>query len=230
MTDSCQVLASGVEEHNMILVFLGAPGSGKGTQAKVIVEKLKIIHLSTGDMLREAVAAKTAIGVEASSYMSKGELVPDSVVIKLIEDRIQKQDCKNGFILDGFPRNTVQAESLDEMFSMYTQKIDHTVAIEVDENALVERLTGRRTCKNCGAGFHIKFQPSKSSNHCDKCNGDLVQRNDDVESVIKDRLNVYRTKTAPLIEYYKKQNLLRAVSGSGKPAEITERILTVISK
>ncbi len=213
----------------MILVFLGAPGSGKGTQAKILIDKLKIAHLSTGDMLREAVAAKTTIGYEANSFMSKGELVPDSVVIKLIEERIQKSDCKNGFILDGFPRNTTQAVSLDEMFLKHKLKINHCVAIDVDEKALVQRLTGRRTCKNCGAGYHIQFQAPKTKDVCDKCNGPLFQRNDDVEDVIKDRLNVYKTKTAPLIDFYKKQNLLRSISGTGEFSEITDRILKVIS-
>lgn len=214
----------------MILVFLGAPGSGKGTQAKILIEKLKIAHLSTGDMLREAVAAKTQVGNEAASFMSKGELVPDSVVIKLIEERIQKPDCKNGFILDGFPRNTTQAVSLDEMFSKYKLKIDHCVAIEVDEQSLVKRLTGRRSCKNCGTGYHIEFQAPKVKNICDKCGGELFQRNDDVEEVIKDRLNVYKTKTSPLIEFYSKKNLLRTIAGTGEFSEITERILKVISK
>ena len=212
----------------MILLLLGAPGSGKGTQAKVLVEKLGIPQLSTGDMLRTAVKAGTKLGQEASSFMQKGALVPDSLVLGLIDERIANGDCKNGFILDGFPRNISQADALAETLKKSGYQIDRVVAISVDEGDLVQRLTGRRTCKVCSTGFHVLFQPPKVVGKCDKCSGELIQRNDDVESVIRDRLGVYNSQTAPLLDYYKKQGLLAIITGTGVPQGVTERIMDAL--
>lgn len=212
----------------MVLLLLGAPGSGKGTQAKFLIESLGIPQLSTGDMLRAAVKAGSKLGQEAADFMKKGALVPDSLVLGLISERVSQPDCRNGFILDGFPRNIAQADALEEVLSHVGKKVDKVVAINVDENELVERLTGRRVCKSCGSGFHVKFQPPRQVGKCDQCSGELYQRSDDVESVIRDRLKVYSGQTAPLLDYYSKQGALRKISGVGSPSEITKRITEAI--
>lgn len=213
----------------MIILLLGAPGSGKGTQAKQLVEELKIPQLSTGDMLRSAVKAGTPLGKEAESYMKKGALVPDSLVLGLITERIQKEDCKSGFILDGFPRNRSQADALGAIFTKFGKKLDCVIAMEVAQNELVERLCGRRTCQNCGQGFHVKFQPPKTEGVCDKCSGKLTQRPDDNEKVILDRLKVYQADTSPLLEYYKSKGLVKEIeAGKGSPQDIFKKILAVI--
>lgn len=208
----------------MVLLLLGAPGSGKGTQAKYLVESLGIPQLSTGDMLRAAVKEGSKLGQEASEFMKKGALVPDSLVLNLISERVSQNDCRNGFILDGFPRNLAQAGALDGTLANVGKKIDRVIAIDVNESELVERLTGRRTCKNCGAGYHVKFQAPREAGKCDKCGGELVQRNDDVESVIKDRLKVYSEQTAPLLDFYGKRGVLRKIAGVGPLNEVTARI------
>lgn len=212
----------------MVLLLLGAPGSGKGTQAKFLIEMLGIPQLSTGDMLRSAVKAGTKLGQEAADFMKKGALVPDSLVLGLISERVSQSDSLNGFILDGFPRNVAQADALEGVLKHVGKKVDKVVAIDVDENELVERLTGRRVCKSCGSGFHIKFQPPRQPAKCDQCSGELYQRSDDVESVIRDRLKVYSGQTAPLLDYYSKQGTLRKISGVGSPNEITKRIIEAI--
>jgi adenylate kinase len=208
----------------MVLLLLGAPGSGKGTQAKFLIESLGIPQLSTGDMLRSAVKAGTRLGKEAADYMQRGALVPDSLVLGLIQERIKDADCSKGFILDGFPRNIAQANALETTLGQVGRKIDRVIAIDVPESDLVERLTGRRTCKSCGTGYHVKFQPSKVVGKCDKCNGELFQRGDDVESIIRERLHVYREQTAPLFDYYTKRGVLRKVPGVGDLDIITRRI------
>jgi adenylate kinase len=212
----------------MVLLLLGAPGSGKGTQAKFLIDALKIPQLSTGDMLRAAVKAETRLGVEAASYMQKGMLVPDALVLGLIEERIQQPDCKNGFILDGFPRNTAQADALKNVLAKVGKQIDRVVAIDVNEAELIQRLAGRRTCKGCGAGYHTSFQAPKSPGVCDKCGGELIQRNDDQEDVIRQRLVVYSQQTAPLLDYYADSGRLRKVAGVGAPQEIFKRISEVL--
>lgn len=212
----------------MNIILLGPPGAGKGTQAKRMVERYGIPQISTGDMLRAAVAAGTQLGLEAKKYMDAGQLVPDEVVVGLVRERIQQEDCKKGFMLDGFPRNVSQAETLDKMLSELGQKIDHVVCIEVPDEELVKRLTGRRTCRQCGAGFHVIFDPPKKEGVCDKCGGELYQRDDDNVETVTSRLKVYKNQTEPLISYYEKQGKLRRINGLGAIDEIFQRIVSVL--
>jgi adenylate kinase len=212
----------------MNIILLGPPGAGKGTQAKRLIDRYGIPQISTGDMLRAAVAEKTPLGMEAKKYMDAGQLVPDSVVVGLVKERIQKDDCKNGYMLDGFPRNVSQAETLDKMLSELGQKIDHVICIEVPEEELIQRLTGRRTCRQCGAGYHIMFDPPKKEGVCDKCGGELYQRDDDNVQTVTSRLKVYKEQTEPLIAYYEKQGKLRRINGLGSIDEIFNRIVAVL--
>lgn len=214
----------------MRLVFLGAPGAGKGTQAKKLVEKYSIPQISTGDILRAAVAAGTTLGKEAKSYMDKGELVPDSVVIGLVKERIAQDDCKKGYILDGFPRNTAQAEALDKVLAEMKAPLDAVVDVDVDRDILMKRLTGRRTCKNCQQMYNIYFSPPKKEGICDKCGGELFQRDDDKEETIRKRLEVYEAQTKPLIDYYSKKGILKSVSGTGSIEEIFNSICAIFKK
>lgn len=212
----------------MNVILLGPPGAGKGTQAKRMIERYGIPQISTGDMLRAALKEGTPLGLEAKKFMDQGQLVPDSVVIGLVKERIQKGDCKKGYMLDGFPRNVSQAEALDSMLSELGQKVDDVISIEVPSGELIGRLTGRRTCRNCGAGFHIMFDPPKKDGVCDKCSGELYQRDDDNETTVKSRLEVYDKQTKPLIDYYQKQTKLRAIPGVGAMEEIFGRITAVL--
>ncbi len=214
----------------MVLILLGAPGSGKGTQAKLLIDKLKIPQLSTGDMLRAAIKEGSELGKKASNYMLKGLLVPDSLVLDLLGERIQQADCNMGFILDGFPRNLNQAEALEQLLQSFQKKVDSVIALDVDQKQLVQRLTGRRTCKSCGAGFHVVFKSPQVTGKCDHCHGELFQREDDVESVIKERLQVYETQTAPLLEYYRKKEILEKVEGIGSPTQILQIILDIFHR
>jgi adenylate kinase len=212
----------------MNIILLGPPGAGKGTQAKRMIERYGIPQISTGDMLRAALKEGTPLGLEAKKFMDQGQLVPDSVVIGLVKERIQKDDCKKGYMLDGFPRNVSQAEALDKMLSELVQKVDDVISIEVPSSELVGRLTGRRTCRNCGSGFHVMFDPPKKDGVCDKCSGELYQRDDDNETTVKSRLDVYDKQTKPLIDYYQKQTKLRAIPGVGAMEEIFGRITAVL--
>ncbi|MGQ9670914.1 MAG: adenylate kinase [Desulfosoma sp.] len=212
----------------MNIILLGPPGAGKGTQAKRMIERYGIPQISTGDMLRAALKAGTPLGLEAKKYMDQGALVPDVVVVGLVKERIQQQDCKKGYMLDGFPRNVSQAETLDGMLKELGQKIDHVVCIDVPDQELVQRLTGRRTCRECGAGFHVIFDPPKKEGVCDKCGGQLYQRDDDNEATVTSRLKVYADQTRPLIDYYEKQGKLRKINGLGSIDEIFERIKVVL--
>jgi adenylate kinase len=212
----------------MNLILLGPPGAGKGTQAQKIVDRYHIPQISTGDILRGAVKEKTPLGVKAKGFMDQGKLVPDELVIGIIEQRLKAQDCKAGFILDGFPRTIAQAEALQPILSGMGKQIDHVINIEVDEEELVRRLTGRRTCKNCGAMFHVLFQPPKKEGICDRCGGPLYQREDDKEETIRTRLKEYQRQTAPLIDYYQQKNTLRSIQGMGGQDQISERIIRML--
>ena len=214
----------------MRLVLLGAPGAGKGTQAKKLIEKHGIPQISTGDILRKAVADCTPLGKEAKSYMDKGELVPDKVVIGLIEDRLKQPDCKKGFILDGFPRNTAQAETLDAMLKKLNMPLDSALSVDVPKDDLMKRLTGRRTCKGCQQMYNVYFSPPKKNDICDRCGGELFHRDDDKEETIKRRLDVYDAQTAPLISYYRKCGILKSVTGVGGIDEIFKKVCAAIAK
>jgi adenylate kinase len=212
----------------MRLVLLGAPGAGKGTQAKKLIDKYGIPQISTGDILRKAVADGTPLGKEAKSYMDSGGLVPDSVVIGLVKERLAQDDCKKGYILDGFPRTTPQAEALDKVLGEMKSPLDTALSVDVDKNDLMKRLTGRRTCKNCQQMYNIYFTPPKAEGKCDKCGGELFQRDDDKEATIKNRLDVYEKSTAPLIDYYRKQGILKSVEGVGSIDDIFSKICSVL--
>ncbi len=212
----------------MKIVLLGAPGAGKGTQAKKLIEKYGIPQISTGDLLRAAVAAGTPLGKEAKSYMDKGELVPDSVVLGMVEERLKQDDCKKGYILDGFPRNTAQAEALDKMLISLNMPLDAALSVDVPFEDLMKRLTGRRTCKSCGQMYNIYFSPPQKEGVCDKCGGELFQRDDDKEETIKKRLEVYSAQTEPLIDYYKKKGILKTVAGVGSIDEIFKNVCAVL--
>lgn len=208
----------------MRIVLLGAPGAGKGTQAKKLIERYAIPQISTGDVLRKAVADGTDLGIEAKAFMDKGQLVPDSIVIGLIEEILMNECCKKGFILDGFPRNTSQAETLDKMLNSLKMPIGKALIVDVPREDLMKRLTGRRTCKNCNQMYNIYFSPPLKDGICDKCGSELYQRDDDKEETIKKRLDVYDLQTVPLINYYKNKGILKAVSGTGSIDEIFKEV------
>lgn len=210
----------------MKMILLGAPGAGKGTQAEIICDSLKIPAISTGNILREAVKNETPLGMEAKSYMDSGSLVPDSVVIGLLKERIAKDDCKNGFILDGFPRTVPQAEALDSM----GVQIDMVIDFEVPDEVIKNRLTGRRVCEDCGASYHIEFKPSAKPGVCDRCGGATVQRKDDAPETVSDRLSVYHQQTEPLKEYYQGQNKLVMIDGTKDVKTISELALKAIEE
>lgn len=212
----------------MKIVLLGAPGAGKGTQAKKLIEKFGIPQISTGDLLRAAVNEGTELGQEAKSYMDKGELVPDSVVLGMVEERIKQDDCKNGYILDGFPRNTAQAEELDRMLDSLNMPLDAALNVDVPKEDLMKRLTGRRTCKDCGQMFNIYFSPPAEEGKCDKCGGELFQRDDDQEVTIAKRLEVYDSQTAPLIDYYDARGIMKTVTGTGDIDEIFQNVIETL--
>ena len=212
----------------MRIVLLGAPGAGKGTQAKKLIDKYGIPQISTGDILRKAVADGTPLGTEAKSYMDKGELVPDSVVIGLVKERLQQDDCKKGFILDGFPRNTAQAETLDRVLGEMGVPLQIALSVDVDLDVLMKRLTGRRTCRQCGQMYNIYFSPPAKEGICDKCGGELYHRDDDKEETIRKRLEVYENQTAPLIEYYKNKGILKSVNGVGNIEEIFANVCAIL--
>jgi len=210
------------------IVLLGAPGAGKGTQAKKLVEKYGIPQISTGDILRKAVADGTPLGREAKNYMERGELVPDSIVIGLVKERITRDDCKKGYILDGFPRNTSQAEALDRVLAEMNAPLDVALNVDVEKEELLKRLTGRRTCRNCQQMYNVYFSPPKTDGVCDKCGGELYQREDDKEETIKKRLEVYEKSTAPLIKYYNRKGILKTVKGAGSIDEIFSKVCSIL--
>jgi len=214
----------------MRILLMGPPGAGKGTQAEKLTEILNIPHISTGDMFRKAIKEQTDLGLEAKSYMDKGELVPDEVTVGIVKDRIEEEDCKNGFLLDGFPRTVVQANALEKMLKDLGIKLDSVINIEVPFEELIGRLTGRRICKSCGATYHMVFNPPKVEGVCDKCGGALYQRDDDTEETAKNRLQVYEKQTSPLLEYYNNTGLLVNVNGNQSMEEVLAEILKVLGK
>lgn len=214
----------------MRLLLLGAPGSGKGTQSERLRSKLGIPQLSTGDMLRQAVAAGTELGRKAKSFMEQGVLVPDDVIIGLMRDRISQPDCKAGYILDGFPRTVPQAAALDEMLRTLESTLDVVCEIVVPDEELLKRLAGRWLCKGCGASYHTEFRVPRSAGVCDTCGGTLYQRPDDTVETAKKRLQVYRQETLPLVDYYQGQGILKTIAGSGTAEEIEDRLLSAIRK
>ncbi len=200
----------------MNVILLGAPGAGKGTQAVRIAAAMNIPHISTGDIFRKNIKEKTPLGLKAKSYIDRGQLVPDEVVVEIVQQRIDEDDCKNGFLLDGFPRTIAQAEALDRLTN-----IDNVINLEVDLDKLVDRITGRRVCEKCGESYHVS---TKKDDICEKCGGKLIQRADDTEETVKSRLNVYKNETAPLINFYKNQGVLKNVDGMKSIEEVFEEI------
>ena len=208
----------------MNMILLGAPGAGKGTQAEMICERLSIPQISTGNMIREALKSGTEMGLKAKSYMDEGKLVPDDVVIGIIADRLRGDDCKNGYILDGFPRTIPQAEALDSMGIV----IDKVIDIEVADETIIQRLSGRRVCEHCASSYHLAYKKSKTDGKCDKCDGALIQRKDDHPDTIRERLRVYHEQTEPLKEYYAKTGKLRIVEGQEIVADTTSLTLKAL--
>ncbi|MBU0650685.1 adenylate kinase [bacterium] len=211
----------------MRLIFLGAPGAGKGTQAQKLCEKKEIPHISTGDILREAVANKTQVGLAAKSYMDQGKLVPDEVVVNIVSERLQKPDCKKGFLLDGFPRSLKQAEELDNKLDELGLNIDKVIYFSVDEDEVVRRITGRRICSKCGENYHIESLKPKKDGICDKCSSELYQRNDDTAETVKKRLDVFKKESMPLVNYYKNKSLLTEIVANKSIDEIFNEVIEV---
>ncbi|MBI4746069.1 MAG: adenylate kinase [Deltaproteobacteria bacterium] len=212
------------------LILLGPPGAGKGTQAKMLVDKYAIPQISTGDILREAVKSGTPLGIEANSHMSRGALVPDEVVIGIVKERLKRGDCGKGYILDGFPRTIAQADALFSYLNECGCPITEVIDIKVPKDHLVIRLSGRRVCRSCGAGYHIEFNPSKDGGRCDRCGGELFQRDDDREDVVIKRFETYEAQTTPLSEYYKKKGQLTTISGIGDVEAIFDDICKIVDE
>lgn len=212
----------------MKIVLLGPPGAGKGTQAKSISTKYSIPHISTGDIFRKNISENTPLGIEAKSYMDAGKLVPDEVTINMVKDRLVQDDCKNGYLLDGFPRTVEQAEALQEFLSARGEKLDTALLIDVQKEFILERMTGRRVCPSCGASYHIKFNTTKIAGKCDLCGADVIQRKDDTEETVKERLDVYESQTQPLINFYKDKDMLSVVDGTQEINQVFESICKLL--
>jgi len=210
------------------IVLLGPPGAGKGTQAKLLQDETGACQISTGDILRKAVAEKTPLGKEAAEYINRGALVPDDVIVNLVAERLKEQDCENGFILDGFPRTIPQAQSLDAILKTRGLSLNGVLSVHVPESIIIERLAGRRTCRTCGDLSHVVFNPPKKTDVCDRCGGELYQRDDDREETIANRLKVYEKQTAPLADYYRERGLLREIDGVGDVDEIRARVASAL--
>ncbi|MBN8210805.1 adenylate kinase [Bacillus sp. NTK071] len=208
----------------MNLVLMGLPGVGKGTQAEKIVEKYGIPHISTGDMFRAAIKEGTPLGLKAKEFMDSGNLVPDEVTIGIVRERLGKDDCEKGFLLDGFPRTVAQADALEEILSDLEKKLDYVINIAVEEDQLMQRLTGRRVCRNCGATYHVIFNPPKEEGVCDKCGGELYQRDDDKEETVRTRLEVNKQQQQPLLTFYEGKGYLKTIDGNKDINEVFEDV------
>lgn len=213
----------------MIIIMLGAPGAGKGTQAERICSSYSLPHISTGDIFRANIKGNTDLGREAKSYMDRGELVPDELTVRILKDRVSQEDCKGGYVLDGFPRTIPQAEALDEMLETLGIKADHAIDVEVPDDNIVRRMGGRRSCPNCGQIFHIEYAKPEKEGICDKCGTALVIRDDDRDETVRNRLKVYHEQTQPLIDYYKKSGILKEVDGTRSPDQVFEDIKGILS-
>ena len=214
----------------MYIIFLGAPGAGKGTQAAAVAQKLDLVHIASGDLFRQALAQGTKLGTQAKSYMEKGVLVPDEITIQMVLERMAAPDCETGVILDGFPRNLPQAEALEKALTQQSKAIDKAVYIKVSEEELLKRLSGRWICRRCQIVYNIVNSPSEVWGKCDKCGGELYQRPDDTAQTVKKRLEVYFAETAPLIDYYARRGKLLEIDGEGSVDEVTRRIVAVLHK
>lgn len=214
----------------MNLIIFGPPGAGKGTQAQFLVEKYKIPQISTGDMLRAAVKNKTPLGVKANEIMVQGGLVSDDIVLGIVEDRLAQHDCGFGFVLDGFPRTIPQADALSTILDRMGKKIEHVISLEVENEEIVKRLSGRCSCSSCAKGYHLLYDAPAKEGICDLCSAPLVQREDDKEDTVRNRLNVYDAQTAPLKKYYEELSLLRSIPGMGQIAEVQQRISAELEK
>ncbi|MFZ0888337.1 MAG: adenylate kinase [Candidatus Binataceae bacterium] len=212
----------------MRLVMLGPPGAGKGTQARVLAQRLGAPHVASGDLLREAVRERTPLGKQARTFMDRGNLVPDELVLGLIEERLDKPDAQQSFILDGFPRTVPQAEALKKIIEGRGRRLDKVVALIIPDDEIIKRISGRRTCRNCGAMYHTIFDPPRNVNICNACNGELYQRDDDAEDTVRMRLQVYAAETRPLLEHYERQGLLARIDGVGRPDEVGSRIFEAL--
>lgn len=214
----------------MRLILLGPPGAGKGTQAKRVIEEFDIPHISTGDIFRKNIKEKTELGQKVEGLLAEGKLVPDELTIEIVWDRLDQEDCKNGFLLDGFPRTIPQAEALDEGLAKRGLKLDRVLNIDVDKDSLVKRLSGRRVCPSCGASYHIDNNPPKVEGICDVCQTPVIQREDDKEQTVLDRIKVYDSQTKPLVDFYNKQDLVFTVDGTLPIDEITNKLVTELKK
>lgn len=214
----------------MKIILLGPPGAGKGTQAKQISDKYNIPHISTGDIFRKNISEKTKLGLEAQSYINKGLLVPDELTIDIVKDRLNNDDCKNGFLLDGFPRTVNQAEALERFLNEKGDKIEYALLIKVPESHILERMTGRRVCVNCGATYHVKFNPPKISGKCDVCSDNVVQRKDDSEETVKERLDVYNKQTEPLVEYYNSKGVIYSIDGTQDIEDVFKSVSDILGR
>ena len=212
----------------MKIIMLGAPGAGKGTQAKKIAAKYDIPHISTGDIFRANIKNGTELGNKAKTYMDQGLLVPDELVVDLVVDRVQQDDCKNGYVLDGFPRTIPQAEALDKALAEFGDKIDYAIDVNVPDENIVKRMGGRRACVGCGATYHLVYAPTKKEGICDVCGGELILRDDDKPETVQKRLGVYHEQTQPLIDYYKNQGILKSVDGTQPMDEVFKAIVTIL--
>lgn len=212
----------------MKIIMLGAPGAGKGTQAKKIADKYQIPHISTGDIFRANIKNNTELGKKAKTYMDQGLLVPDELVVDLVVDRFKEADCANGYVLDGFPRTIPQAEALTEALSKIGEAVDYAIDVEVPDENIVQRMSGRRACVSCGATYHIVYAKTKVDGICDRCNSELILRDDDKPETVQKRLDVYHEQTQPLIDYYTKQGILRTVDGTADMEEVFQSIIDIL--